>query len=105
MTFKRKLGIDNLFMFFYISGKSCNLREKTMKTREIGKVVRGSRQIDGAGVRLVRVVGHNDVKDFDPFLLLDAFDSTNPEDYVKGFPWHPHRGIETVTYLINLSFG
>ncbi|MDO5523838.1 MAG: pirin family protein [Bacteroidia bacterium] len=72
-----------------------------MKTREIEKVVKGSRQIDGAGVHLVRVFGHRDVKDFDPFLLLDAFDSTNPDDYTKGFPWHPHRGIETITYLIS----
>lgn len=71
-----------------------------MKVRNIKKIVTGKRAIDGAGVRLVRVVGYNDVKDFDPFLMLDAFDSTNPEDYTKGFPWHPHRGIETVTYLI-----
>lgn len=71
-----------------------------MKVREVKKTVTGQRAVDGAGVRLVRVVGYNDVKDFDPFLMLDAFDSVNPEDYVKGFPWHPHRGIETVTYLI-----
>jgi redox-sensitive bicupin YhaK (pirin superfamily) len=57
--------------------------------------------VDGAGVKLVRVIGYQDVKDFDPFLMLDAFDSENPEDYTKGFPWHPHRGIETVTYLVN----
>jgi quercetin 2,3-dioxygenase len=68
--------------------------------RRINKVITGQRATDGAGVRLVRVIGHNDVKEFDPFLMLDAFDSTNPEDYTKGFPWHPHRGIETVTYLI-----
>jgi redox-sensitive bicupin YhaK (pirin superfamily) len=56
--------------------------------------------VDGAGVHLVRLFGRDDVRDFDPFLLLDAFDSTQPEDYIKGFPWHPHRGIETITYLI-----
>lgn len=72
-----------------------------MKTRDIIKTVRGSHQIDGAGVHLVRVFGYHDVRDFDPFLMLDAFDSRNPEDYTKGFPWHPHRGIETVTYLIS----
>lgn len=72
-----------------------------MKTREIARVVHGSPQIDGAGVHLVRVFGYNDVQEFDPFLMLDAFDSTNPEDYIKGFPMHPHRGIETVTYLIS----
>ncbi|HBV67139.1 MAG TPA: pirin family protein [Clostridiales bacterium] len=68
--------------------------------RNVKKTVTGSRAVDGAGVRLVRVVGYKDVKDFDPFLMLDAFDSENPDDYIKGFPWHPHRGIETVTYLI-----
>lgn len=72
-----------------------------MKTREIEKTVKGSPQIDGAGVHLVRVFGYRDVRDFDPFLMLDAFDSGNPDDYTKGFPWHPHRGIETVTYLIS----
>ena len=71
-----------------------------MKTREIIKTVKGISTIDGAGVNLVRVIGYRDVKDFDPFLMLDAFDSFNPADYIKGFPWHPHRGIETVTYLI-----
>jgi quercetin 2,3-dioxygenase len=71
-----------------------------MSIRTINKVITGQGAIDGAGVRLVRVIGYNDVKEFDPFLMLDAFDSANPEDYIKGFPWHPHRGIETVTYLI-----
>lgn len=68
--------------------------------RTIKQIVTGSNQTDGAGVKLVRVIGHATVEDFDPFLMLDAFDSTNPDDYTKGFPWHPHRGIETVTYLI-----
>lgn len=72
-----------------------------LSKRKIRRVVTGQQQQDGAGVRLVRVIGHADVKDFDPFLMLDAFDSRNPEDYIKGFPWHPHRGIETVTYLIS----
>lgn len=57
--------------------------------------------IDGAGVHLRRILGSNTVKAFDPFLMLDGFDSTDPEDYIKGFPWHPHRGIETVTYLLS----
>jgi hypothetical protein len=70
------------------------------KTRKVRGIVTGSRQEDGAGVKLVRVIGRADVEDFDPFLMLDAFDSRNPADYIKGFPWHPHRGIETVTYLI-----
>lgn len=68
--------------------------------RKIQKIVTGTTQYDGAGVKLVRVIGNSTVEDFDPFLMLDAFDSTDPADYVNGFPWHPHRGIETVTYLI-----
>lgn len=71
-----------------------------MGERRLVKTVRGSDAVDGAGVKLVRVLGHGTVADFDPFLMLDAFDSRDPRDYVKGFPWHPHRGIETVTYLI-----
>ncbi|MBN7771763.1 pirin family protein [Clostridium aminobutyricum] len=68
--------------------------------REVKKVMIGQNAVDGAGVRLVRVFGYHDTKDLDPFLMLDAFDSSNAEDYVKGFPWHPHRGIETITYLV-----
>ncbi len=71
-----------------------------MTERKVKKVVTGIHTQDGAGVKLLRVIGNNDVEDFDPFLMLDAFDSKNPDDYTKGFPWHPHRGIETVTYLI-----
>ena len=69
--------------------------------RKIRRMVRGQRAVDGAGVRLVRVLGHEDTNDFDPFLMLDSFDSTDPKDYVAGFPMHPHRGIETITYLIH----
>ncbi|HSP47754.1 MAG TPA: pirin family protein [Clostridiaceae bacterium] len=68
--------------------------------RTIQKIVTGRNAVDGAGVKLVRVLGPADTTDFDPFLMLDAFDSHNPDDYTKGFPWHPHRGIETITYLI-----
>ena len=71
-----------------------------MKLRQIKERVTGKASIDGAGVHLVRVLSRRNVENFDPFLMLDAFDSTNPEDYIKGFPLHPHRGIETVTYLI-----
>ena len=72
-----------------------------MADRNIIKTVTGIHTQDGAGVNLVRVISGRDVEDFDPFLMLDAFDSKNPADYIKGFPWHPHRGIETVTYLIH----
>jgi len=71
-----------------------------MPRRKCTQIVRGQHAIDGAGVHLRRVLGLNTVEDFDPFLMLDGFDSTNPRDYIKGFPWHPHRGIETVTYLL-----
>lgn len=74
-----------------------------MKTRSIQKVVPGRDTTDGAGVKLKRVVSYSLAQSFDPFLMLDAFDSRNPEDYLVGFPWHPHRGIESVTYLIEGS--
>lgn len=69
--------------------------------RTVIQTLTGSIQYDGAGVKLVRVVGHDNTEEFDPFLMMDAFDADDPADYVKGFPWHPHRGIETVTYLIH----
>lgn len=71
-----------------------------MDKREIVELVRGQAAVDGAGVKLVRVLGRDNVQNFDPFLMLDSFDSKNSEDYIAGFPFHPHRGIETVTYLI-----
>jgi len=71
-----------------------------MSIRAIKRITGGAVQHDGAGVKLVRVIGRDDAQEFDPFLMLDAFDIDDPEDYLKGFPWHPHRGIETVTYLI-----
>ncbi len=55
--------------------------------------------LEGAGVKLRRVLGNDDLSTLDPFLLLDHFGSDNPQDYIKGFPWHPHRGMETVTYM------
>lgn len=67
--------------------------------RKIETKVKGFRTKDGAGVSLVRVLGHDNVKDFDPILMLDSFDSLNPEDYTAGFPIHPHRGIETISNL------
>ena len=71
-----------------------------MTQRKVQRIVHGSPAVDGAGVRLVRVLGPSTIEDFDPFLMLDSFDSRNPHDYIAGFPMHPHRGIETVTFLI-----
>ena len=71
-----------------------------MNKRKATQIVRGQDAVDGAGVRLRRVLGANNIPDLDPFLMLDGFDSTDPDDYIKGFPWHPHRGIETITYLV-----
>lgn len=67
--------------------------------REIKTKVKGFRTIDGAGVNLVRVLGNQTTKEFDPILILDSFDSINPDDYTAGFPIHPHRGIETISYI------
>lgn len=72
-----------------------------MSVRSIREIVTGNVQYDGAGVKLLRVISLPNVKEFDPFLMLDSFNTRDPDDYVKGFPWHPHRGIETVTYLIH----
>lgn len=71
-----------------------------MPTRTIIGIGRSRPTIEGAGVRLRRAFGFHDTELFDPFLLLDDFRGDRPDDYVAGFPWHPHRGIETITYML-----
>jgi redox-sensitive bicupin YhaK (pirin superfamily) len=74
---------------------------KTMKECGIKKNLTGQYVMEGAGVNLKRVFGFGATDRTDPFLLFDHFGSDNPDDYIKGFPWHPHRGIETMTYMIS----
>ena len=72
--------------------------------RKIKYLVEGIQTSDGAGVNLTRIIGSPELNMLDPFLLLDEFGSDNPDDYIAGFPPHPHRGFETVTYMINGKF-
>jgi redox-sensitive bicupin YhaK (pirin superfamily) len=71
-----------------------------MSVRPVKKLVKSKPTMEGAGVRLRRAFGFGNTSDFDPFLLLDDFRNERPEDYLAGFPWHPHRGIETITYVL-----
>lgn len=72
-----------------------------MVVRHIKQIVRGTKTTDGAGVKLSRIIGGPELDMLDPFLLLDEFGSDNPNDYIAGFPLHPHRGFETITYMLN----
>jgi redox-sensitive bicupin YhaK (pirin superfamily) len=71
-----------------------------MNMRSIRKILKSQPTIEGAGVHLKRAFGYQQLPELDPFLLLDDFHSSNPDDYIRGFPWHPHRGIETITYVL-----
>jgi redox-sensitive bicupin YhaK (pirin superfamily) len=77
------------------------MASNTGSVRRISKVWRSQPTTEGAGVHLRRAFGFREVPQLDPFLLLDDFKSENPEDYKRGFPWHPHRGIETITYILD----
>src|SRR4029079_5849942 len=71
-----------------------------MSVRAIKSLTQSRPTMEGAGVRLRRAFGFGDTSEFDPFLLFDDFRNERPEDYAAGFPWHPHRGIETITYVL-----
>ena len=72
-----------------------------MSIRPIKRLLKAKPTVEGAGVHLERAFGFGNTSDFDPFLLLDDFRNEKPEDYLAGFPWHPHRGIETITYVLS----
>lgn len=72
-----------------------------METRRIAKTFKSRPTVEGAGVHLKRAFGYFQVPQFDPFLMLDDFHTDNPDEYLAGFPWHPHRGIETITYVLS----
>jgi len=74
-----------------------------MTIRKIKTILSAKPTLEGAGVHLKRAFGYYEVPQFDPFLLFDDFRNDNPEHFVKGFPWHPHRGIETITYMLKGS--
>ena len=71
-----------------------------MSLRPVKQIVQAQPTLEGAGVKLQRAFGFGKTKEFDPFLLFDDFRNERPEDYLAGFPWHPHRGIETITYVL-----
>ena len=71
-----------------------------MSIRAVREIIESQPTMEGAGVKLRRAFGFGKTSDFDPFLLLDDFRNDNPNDYLAGFPWHPHRGIETITYVL-----
>src|SRR5207244_11621016 len=71
-----------------------------MSLRPVKQIIQPKATIEGAGVKLQRAFGFGKTKDLDPFLLLDDFRNDNPDDYLAGFTWHPHRGIETITYVL-----
>ena len=71
-----------------------------MSIRPIQRLIKSKPTLEGAGVHLRRAFGFDNTSDFDPFLLLDDFRNDVPGDYLAGFPWHPHRGIETITYVL-----
>jgi len=95
-------NIDKILLFTKPLGKF-PLKAKTMNNqpRKVIEIIKPQTVMEGAGVRLKRSIATATLDHLDPFLLFDHFGSDNPDDYIKGFPMHPHRGIETVTYMIN----
>jgi hypothetical protein len=107
------LDMYHVIILHYSSPEDCNRQSPAVqpqrrrcvmaKNRSIGKVLKSKPTIEGAGVHLKRAFGFNEVPGLDPFLLLDDFRADDPSKYILGFPWHPHRGIETITYVLEGS--
>ncbi len=87
-------------MLAFITSRNYNTEGDTVSIRPVKSIIQAQPTIEGAGVKLRRAFGFGNTSDFDPFLLLDDFRNEHPEDYLAGFPWHPHRGIETITYVL-----
>jgi hypothetical protein len=75
-------------------------RRTNVTIRQVKRLIKAKPTLEGAGVHVRRAFGFGSTSDFDPFLLLDDFRNEQPADYLAGFPWHPHRGIETITYVL-----
>jgi quercetin 2,3-dioxygenase len=84
-----------------VEGMGLGKMAEVSESRKVARVFRARATVEGAGVRLRRAFGNTEVPGFDPFLMLDDFHSDDPADYSAGFPWHPHRGIETITYMLH----
>lgn len=84
----------------HVKGQRFSALESSMSIRPVKRLIKSKPTLEGAGVHLRRAFGFGNTKEFDPFLLLDDFRNDVPEDYLAGFPWHPHRGIETITYVL-----
>src|SRR5437762_2698645 len=92
MAYRRSIGPPGVF--------PSHPKGVSMSIRAVKQIVEAQPTIEGAGVKLRRAFGFGDTAETDPFLLLDDFRNERPGDYLAGFPWHPHRGIETITYVL-----